>query len=68
MRFIKGYATMETSLNGLLRKDGFKWGVQEASAFEGLKQQLSTTPVLSLLDFNKVFVVEADASANGIGV
>ncbi|GJR16406.1 retrotransposon-related protein [Tanacetum coccineum] len=47
--------------------DGFKWGVQEASAFEKLKNRLSTTPVLSLSDFNDVFLVKADASANGIG-
>ncbi|GKE39984.1 retrotransposon-related protein [Tanacetum coccineum] len=47
--------------------DGFKWGVQEASAFEELKHQFSVTPVLSLPDFNEVFVVEANASANGIG-
>nr|GEY55904.1 retrotransposon-related protein [Tanacetum cinerariifolium] len=47
--------------------DGFKWGVQEASAFEDLKQRLYVTPVLSLPDFNEVFVVEEDASANGIG-
>ncbi|GJZ72549.1 polypyrimidine tract-binding protein homolog 3 [Tanacetum coccineum] len=40
----------------------------EASAFEELKQWLSTTPVLSLPDFNKVFVVEADAFANRIGM
>nr|GEW41649.1 hypothetical protein [Tanacetum cinerariifolium] len=65
--FIKGYATMTEALIDLLRKDNFKWGVQEAPAFEELKQQLSTTPVLSLPDFNHVFVMEADASANGIG-
>ncbi|GJR45109.1 retrovirus-related pol polyprotein LINE-1 [Tanacetum coccineum] len=47
--------------------DGFKWCVQEASDFEELKQQLSTTSVLSLPDFNEVLVVEVDASANGIG-
>ncbi|GKA96287.1 ty3-gypsy retrotransposon protein [Tanacetum coccineum] len=55
-------------LTDLLRKDGIKWGVQEAYAFEELKQQLSTSPILSLSDFNQVFVVEVDASANGIGV
>ncbi|GJS23946.1 hypothetical protein Tco_0452578 [Tanacetum coccineum] len=36
--------------------DDFKWGVQEASTFEELKQRISTTPVLSLPDFNEVFV------------
>ncbi|GJX79855.1 ribonuclease H-like domain-containing protein [Tanacetum coccineum] len=64
---IKGYATMAAPLTDLLRKDNFNWGVQEAPAFEELKQQLSTTPVLSLPYFNHVFVVEANASANGIG-
>ncbi|GKD55335.1 reverse transcriptase [Tanacetum coccineum] len=48
--------------------DGFKWGVQEASTFEELKHRLSTKPVLSLLDFNEVFLIEADASANVIGM
>ncbi|GJV89479.1 retrotransposon-related protein [Tanacetum coccineum] len=47
--------------------DGFKWGVQEASAFEELKNRLSTTPVLSLPNFNEVFFIKADASDNGIG-
>ncbi|GJT52186.1 hypothetical protein Tco_0978343 [Tanacetum coccineum] len=36
--------------------DGFKWGVQEVSIFEELKQQISTTSILSLPDFNEVFV------------
>ncbi|GJR56265.1 hypothetical protein Tco_1406786 [Tanacetum coccineum] len=35
--------------------DGFKWGVQELSAFEELKQRISTTSVLSLPDFNEDF-------------
>ncbi|GKE29797.1 retrotransposon-related protein, partial [Tanacetum coccineum] len=48
--------------------DGFKWGVHEASAFEELKNRLSTTPVLSLPDFNEVFFIKADASVNGIGM
>ncbi|GKB85275.1 hypothetical protein Tco_0957547 [Tanacetum coccineum] len=41
---------------GKSNDDGLKWGVQEASAFEELKQQISTTSVLSLPDFNEVFV------------
>ncbi|GKB07197.1 hypothetical protein Tco_0835481 [Tanacetum coccineum] len=39
----------------------------EASTFEELKHRLSTTSVLSLPDFNEVFFIEADASANVIG-
>ncbi|GJS34181.1 reverse transcriptase [Tanacetum coccineum] len=52
---------------GKSNDDGFKWGVQEASTFEELKHRLSTTPILSLPDFNEVFLIEADASANVIG-
>nr|GEW08363.1 transposon Ty3-G Gag-Pol polyprotein [Tanacetum cinerariifolium] len=65
-RFIKGYATMAASLTELLRKDGFRWGGQEAAAFWELKQQLSITPILSLLDFTQEFVVDTDASDYGI--
>nr|GEW43544.1 Ty3/gypsy retrotransposon protein [Tanacetum cinerariifolium] len=66
-RFIKGYATMAEPFTKLLRKDGFRWGGQEATAFQELKKQLSTTPILSLPDFTQEFVVEADASNYGIG-
>ncbi|GKE69088.1 ty3-gypsy retrotransposon protein [Tanacetum coccineum] len=65
-RFIKGYATLAAPLTDLLRKIRFKWGVQEATAFAELKHQLTTSPILSLPNFDQVFVVEADASATGI--
>ena len=42
--------------------------MQEADeAFNKLKSVLSTVPVLGLLDFNKQFVVEADACETGLG-
>ncbi|GJX34452.1 retrotransposon-related protein [Tanacetum coccineum] len=44
-----------------------KKGGQEAVAFQELKQQLSTTPILSLPDFTQELVVEAGASDYGIG-
>ncbi|GJZ51608.1 hypothetical protein Tco_0606123 [Tanacetum coccineum] len=37
----------------------------EASTFEELKHQLSTTPVLSLPDFNEVFLIEAECDRHG---
>ncbi|GJU05810.1 reverse transcriptase [Tanacetum coccineum] len=67
-RFIKGYATLAAPLTDLLRKDGFKWGDRESEAFKALKQQLSTTPVLGLPDFEKTFTVETDASGDGIAL
>nr|GEV69837.1 hypothetical protein [Tanacetum cinerariifolium] len=47
-------------------KNGFKLGDHESEAFEALKQQLSTTLVLVLADFEKKFTVETDASRDGI--
>ncbi|GJS99094.1 ty3-gypsy retrotransposon protein [Tanacetum coccineum] len=65
--FIKGYATMAAPLTKLLRKDAFRWDDQETTTFWELKQQLSTTPILSLPDFTQEFFVKADASDYGIG-
>ncbi|GJV66953.1 ty3-gypsy retrotransposon protein [Tanacetum coccineum] len=61
-RFIQGYAIVAAPLINLLRKDGFKWGEKEALAFETLKTRLSTTPLLSLPNFDHQFIIEADAS------
>ena len=36
-------------------------------AFENLKDKLTSSPVLSLPDFSKEFVVECDASEHGVG-
>ncbi|PWA71682.1 hypothetical protein CTI12_AA283380 [Artemisia annua] len=66
-RFVKGYATMAAPLTDLLQKDGFKWDERESTAFEVLKQQLSTAPILGLPNFDQTFIVETDASSDGIG-
>ncbi|GKC52217.1 ty3-gypsy retrotransposon protein, partial [Tanacetum coccineum] len=63
----KGYATMAALLTNLLCKDGFKWKEEESTAFEAIKRQLSTAPILGLPDFEHTFIVETDASADGIG-
>ncbi|GJY00541.1 ty3-gypsy retrotransposon protein [Tanacetum coccineum] len=67
-RFIQGYATVATPLTDLFQKDRFKWGETETKVFEDLKQHLSRAPCLGHPDFEQTFVVEADASGDGIGV
>uniref|UniRef100_A0A1J3IVR9 Transposon Ty3-I Gag-Pol polyprotein n=2 Tax=Noccaea caerulescens TaxID=107243 RepID=A0A1J3IVR9_NOCCA len=66
-RFIKGYSVIAKPLSTLLKKEGFTWNPEADSAFQKLKLSLTTTPVLALPNFEKVFVVETDASNIGIG-
>ncbi|XP_074271624.1 uncharacterized protein LOC141595557 [Silene latifolia] len=66
-KFVKGYAVISQPLTQLLRKGEFKWDNSAFRAFQALKTALTSAPVLALPDFNKLFVVETDASNNGIG-
>ncbi|KAJ9542329.1 hypothetical protein OSB04_028835 [Centaurea solstitialis] len=62
-RFIQGCPSIRFA-----PKRRLSMGEREHKAFEDLKHQLSVVPVLSLPDFQEVFVVETDASSDGIGV
>lgn len=66
-RFIKNYGIVCRPLHDMLKKEGFQWGREQTEAFETLKTHMCTSPVLSLPDFTKEFVIEADACGNGIG-
>ncbi|PHT78822.1 hypothetical protein T459_16874 [Capsicum annuum] len=66
-RFIKKYGWISKPLTTLLKKNTFSWGSESTIAFQKLKDAMNTTPVLSLADFTKSFIVETDACAKGIG-
>jgi hypothetical protein len=66
-RFIRDFGTITTPLTKLLRKGGFWWSLDAENTFRTLQHALTTTPVLQLPDFDKLIVVECDASGLGLG-
>ena len=45
----------------------FEWMTKYQEAFDALKEALSTAPVLGYPDFSREFILEIDASLNGLG-
>ena len=66
-KFVNNYGHISRPLTNLLKKKTFLWTNIAQHAFMSLKQAMFSTPVLSLPDFTKSFVIECDASSTGIG-
>lgn len=59
---------MATLLTTLLKKDAFSQTLKATKAFEHLKERMCQALVLTTPNFTKTFIVECDASGNGIRV
>ena len=68
LKFVKKYGRIATYLTKLLKKYAFSWTLEATKAFEHLKEAMCLAPVLATPNFTKTFIVECDASSNGIGV
>jgi hypothetical protein len=66
-KFVKNYGKIAAPLIALLKKNSFTWTPAAAQSFQTLKMAMCTTPVLTLPDIIKTFVLECDALRKGIG-
>jgi hypothetical protein len=67
-KYVQHYGRIAAPLMTLTKKDAFSWTPEATKYFEQIKEVMCKTPVLTTLDFTKSFIVECDASRNGIGV
>ena len=66
-KFVRNYALIAKPLFHLTKGNKIAWTEEAEDSFHQLKQALASTPVLALPDFTDSFVVETDASNQGIG-
>jgi hypothetical protein len=66
-KFIHNYGKILDPLTSLLKKNAFTWTLATDHSFQALKDAMCSTPILSLPNFTKTFVLEYDAFGKGIG-
>ena len=67
-KFVKGFSQLVAQLTDLTKKGAFNWKDTTQRAFDRLKEVMRRCPVLAFPDFTQPFVLECDASGEGIGV
>ena len=67
-RFIRGFASIASPLHALTSKSkDFVWNNESQEAFDRLKEELSKAPVLVYPSPGNKFILDMDASGDGIG-
>ncbi|GJR74756.1 putative nucleotidyltransferase, ribonuclease H [Tanacetum coccineum] len=66
-RFIPNFSSIMAPLTYYMKGKSFVWTEEAESAFQVVKEKLTTTPILVLLNFSKVFKLHTDALKVAIG-
>lgn len=66
-KFVQNYGLIARNLTNLLKKGRFLWDSNAEEAFHKLKTAMTTTPTLALPNFTLPFLIQTDASGDGIG-
>ena len=71
-RFIKNYARIAEPLIKQLRHSStgnhhLQWSPEYTTAFESLKEKLTTAPIMNMPNFEHPFILEVDACEYGLG-
>jgi hypothetical protein len=66
-KFVQHCGKIAAPLTALLKKNDFNSTPPIDQSFQALKYVMCTTPILTLPDFTKTFVLECDASRKAIG-
>jgi len=66
-KFLRNYGVLARPLTILLRKGQFCWNDEAEATFADLKKAMTSTPTLIMPNFDEPFIIESDASGDGIG-
>lgn len=67
-RFIEGFYKIAKSLTKLTQKNvKYEWGEKDKEAFQLLKENLCSAPILALPEGSEDFILYCDASHKGLG-
>ena len=63
---LRGFSHLTSPLTDLTKKYAFHWHEGTNKYFQIMKEVISNCPILALRDFSKPFVLECEASGEGI--